>query len=506
MRTLTSLVVTGLLLAATAAAVTPGPPRLINYQGRLTDASGTPLPDGAKSIRFIIWNDPTLSAHVNEVWNSGPLTVTTTSGLFSVQLGASPQPALTPGLLADTLRWLGITVGADPEIGPRTRLVSVPYSFNSENAQYAVTSSTAAYADSARTVSDNYVKTIGDTMSGGLYLHDGVQMDAVLQPYSTGSKLTLYNSGVAKSLLSAEGGAGYLSLKDSDHDETVFLSANLSSGGQLIMRQEDATLGMSLYGGSTSNGSRMYMYSAGGLGTIQLDADGVGNASVFLPDNAISAEEMWNEPGIAANNAAAGLSLTTTMTDQTTVSITTPAAGYILLFGKAFMSSGGTRGANYSYAQIDETSGGSLVAPYYVGIGTDSTPSTGSYFQTVAVQRVYYKASADTYTFRLEAMEYSSNGAGANTVCYYPMLTALYLPTSYGTVNEFMSDAGAFHSAEPVRLSATGPEQPSSATLYHVDLRELELRAAKAQAEAERAQREVAEAKLQAERESRERR
>jgi hypothetical protein len=42
-----------------AMAVLAETPRLISYQGRLTDASGEPLEDGAKNLRFIIWNDPT---------------------------------------------------------------------------------------------------------------------------------------------------------------------------------------------------------------------------------------------------------------------------------------------------------------------------------------------------------------------------------------------------------------------------------------------------------------
>ena len=91
MRLHNSILITLLtLIAATVLAVPPSAPRQIAYQGRLTDAAGNPLPDGAKSIRFIIWNHTTNSAPVNEIWNSGPLVVTTTSGLFSVLLGASP--------------------------------------------------------------------------------------------------------------------------------------------------------------------------------------------------------------------------------------------------------------------------------------------------------------------------------------------------------------------------------------------------------------------------------
>jgi hypothetical protein len=112
-------------------------PNVIAYQGRLTDSGGNPLPDGPKGIRFIIYNDSTASAPANELWDSGPVTVTTTDGLFSVRLGAPPMNPLNLAIfgdgdfISDSLAFLGITVGADPEISPRTRLTTVPYAWQS---------------------------------------------------------------------------------------------------------------------------------------------------------------------------------------------------------------------------------------------------------------------------------------------------------------------------------------------------------------------------------------
>ncbi|MDX9856301.1 MAG: hypothetical protein RBT76_00755 [candidate division Zixibacteria bacterium] len=120
-----------------SAAVSNEVPNVISYQGRLTDAGGNPLPDGPKGMRFIIYNDSTASAPANELWDSGPVTVTTTDGLFSVRLGAPPMNPLNLGIfgdgdfISDSLAFLGITVGADPEISPRTRLTTVPYAWQS---------------------------------------------------------------------------------------------------------------------------------------------------------------------------------------------------------------------------------------------------------------------------------------------------------------------------------------------------------------------------------------
>lgn len=99
-------------------------PRLINYQGRLTNASGTPVPNGSYSVNFTLYDAP--SGGVPQ-WGETQ-SVTTTNGLFTVQLGS--VILFSQDLFADTTLWLAIKVGADPEISPRTRLIAVPYAQN----------------------------------------------------------------------------------------------------------------------------------------------------------------------------------------------------------------------------------------------------------------------------------------------------------------------------------------------------------------------------------------
>lgn len=115
-------------------------PQVMSFQGRLTDDTGAPLPDGAKSVRFIIWNDPTSTLPANEVWNSGPVTVSTVDGLFSVNLGEPPMAVLPPDVAKDTNLWMGITVGAEPEGMPRMKITSSAFALR---AHYA---DTAGYA------------------------------------------------------------------------------------------------------------------------------------------------------------------------------------------------------------------------------------------------------------------------------------------------------------------------------------------------------------------------
>ena len=135
-----------LIWTVTAHAISfSGAPQVINYQGRLTDAGGTPLADGPHGVRFIIWYDSTSTNPLNIAWDSGPTTVTTDKGLFSIKLGSPPQPALSYIPFYDSLLFLGITVGADPEIAPRTRLTSVPFAMSATNAVTAQTAGTAYF-------------------------------------------------------------------------------------------------------------------------------------------------------------------------------------------------------------------------------------------------------------------------------------------------------------------------------------------------------------------------
>lgn len=162
-------------LAPLAIGVTPNVPRFITYQGRLTDASGVPVPDGAKSVRFIVWSDAVSVNPLDQVWNSGVVSVITTNGLFTARLGEAPQPAIDPYDFLDTARWIGVTVGADPEMTPRTRLGAVPYAFTAGSSMIALTTydgaiGTTQIADGSVSVSDlspSVLPAVGETILAG---------------------------------------------------------------------------------------------------------------------------------------------------------------------------------------------------------------------------------------------------------------------------------------------------------------------------------------------------
>lgn len=139
------LVLTVLLLASVSTADVP---RLINYQGILTDSGGQPI-DGTHNLTFKVYPDS--GAATPALWTEQHIGVDVDEGLFNVILGSST--AIPEGLFEDPERWLGIAVDVDPEMYPRMRITSVPWALR------------AAVADSA--------------LSGGGGAGDGHSLDAV---------------------------------------------------------------------------------------------------------------------------------------------------------------------------------------------------------------------------------------------------------------------------------------------------------------------------------------
>lgn len=107
-------------------------PQLINYQGALTDTSGSPVPDGQYAVVFSIYDAPTGGTALwTETWNSSTTPVITLKGTLNVLLGSyKPIPA---SLFADhAVTYLGIKVGNDSEMLPRQKIASVGYAFKAE--------------------------------------------------------------------------------------------------------------------------------------------------------------------------------------------------------------------------------------------------------------------------------------------------------------------------------------------------------------------------------------
>ena len=99
-------------------------PKIISYQGKVTDTGGNPIPDGTYDMQFSIWNQE--SGGFAPLWMSGMHNVDVTDGIFSVLLGTVGTSPLDLEFNVDL--WLDVTIEGDTQT-PRQRLGSVGYAF-----------------------------------------------------------------------------------------------------------------------------------------------------------------------------------------------------------------------------------------------------------------------------------------------------------------------------------------------------------------------------------------
>ena len=108
-------------------------PRMLSYQGKLTDSLGNSAADTLHAIRFRLYAQPTGGT---QLWEENQQ-VRTKSGLFSILLGS-----VTPiGSMPDAgAVYLGMAVAGGAELTPRLRIASAAYAYKADTANYAFAS------------------------------------------------------------------------------------------------------------------------------------------------------------------------------------------------------------------------------------------------------------------------------------------------------------------------------------------------------------------------------
>lgn len=121
----------------------------INYQGKLTLASGVAVPNSSISIVFSLY---TAATGGTAIWTETQ-SVTPNNGLFSVMLGE--VTALTSVDFNQTL-YLGVKVGADSEMTPRKKLGTVPSAIISESSINSINTTNTAITEDITTATSVY--------------------------------------------------------------------------------------------------------------------------------------------------------------------------------------------------------------------------------------------------------------------------------------------------------------------------------------------------------------
>ena len=94
-------------------------PKLINYQGHLTDKGGNPL-IGTFSITFNIYDVETGGT---ALWTETQNAVNANNGVFNVLLGSASVDGVPASVFDEPDRWLGVAVETDSEILPRQQFI-----------------------------------------------------------------------------------------------------------------------------------------------------------------------------------------------------------------------------------------------------------------------------------------------------------------------------------------------------------------------------------------------
>ncbi len=116
-------------------------PPLINYQGRLANADGSPVPTADYELRVSIYDAPT---NGNQVWGPqvfdggsgaghGPL-LPVVQGYFNVMLGpVDAQGRSILGAFASANRFVEVAVSNRPPVAPRQQILPAPFAVQAAN-------------------------------------------------------------------------------------------------------------------------------------------------------------------------------------------------------------------------------------------------------------------------------------------------------------------------------------------------------------------------------------
>lgn len=99
-------------------------PKLINFEGKLTQEDGTPI-KGTKEMTFRIYDSETAK---KPIWVE-TRNVVLENGFYSILLGSVEG---FPEMKFDTAYWLSVQVSGEGEMSPRYQIGAAPYAINAD--------------------------------------------------------------------------------------------------------------------------------------------------------------------------------------------------------------------------------------------------------------------------------------------------------------------------------------------------------------------------------------
>src|SRR3989344_6821570 len=300
-----------------ALAAPVAPPRILSFQGRLTDNNDNPIA-ATKAIRFAIYNDLTASGAAL-LWQEIDTVSPDTDGIFSILLGN--QTSIDQSLFAQNASlYLGVTITQDSELTPRQQLATVAYATNAE-----VLQGMPPTTDAGQTTNTNTILALN---SSGTLAIGGVATTTFqatsAQFKITGQPLLLTtNGGSNGNVAIVPDGTGIIDLQKPLQNTSN--SNNISTAvGSVEVDDLFSIL-------ATSSGQSAFTINQTGSGPIiSASASGIAKFTISNAGNAYIAGNL----GIANANPVAALDISggLTMTGYATVS-SSLSIGYSTILG-----------------------------------------------------------------------------------------------------------------------------------------------------------------------------
>lgn len=441
-------------------------PQVLQYQGRLTDTAGEALP-GPADVTFAIY---TQAEGGTPLWTQRFEALALDNGRFSVLLGgalAPFTPELGVALRAGAALHLGIQVAGDPEMTPRQPIASVVYALHAGSANLAIgnharSADTAAYArtaghartadlaigDHARSADTaSYARTSGHAATAGAAARAEVADQAddadhadLAERARNSDRAALADLSTratkADSATSARNAGQAAKADTATYARTTGQSARADSALHARTASHAATAdrALSTHAATSDTATHARTADRARFADVALSQQVVADTAryAYQGDRSREADSVVTAPGIAYRSIYRGPTYPGEVTSLVSVTITTPAPGYVLVLGTGSLALDNELGGGVRcYVNVAEDSSAvqSTMGRVHLEVpaGADSVEH---YFPFVS-QRVFAKP-AGRYTFYLNIRNFSTTGKVTN---HRPTLSALYLPNAYGTTD-----------------------------------------------------------------------